>query len=165
MILLYVTPYLTCYIYVCKSSHLCKVISSVYFKKYVIEIMNVIKNLLLLLFILPEVFLCHLRSIAAHRDHIVLCLSHSPSVCLSGSHTFLVITLSYISQATHAFLGMLPFWLLIYLVSFTILGGASMHHYCGLHLRIYKTPTCEKFLSFKRPETCPVCTTRCSLWI
>ena len=30
------------------------------------------------------------------------------SVCLSGSHTFLVVTQSYVSQATHAFLGMLP---------------------------------------------------------
>ena len=48
--------------------------------------------------------LCRLRSIAAHRDHFVRCLS----VRLSGSHTFLVVTHSYVSQATHAFLGMLP---------------------------------------------------------
>ena len=45
-------------------------------------------------------FLCRLRSIATHRDHFV-----RPSVCLSvrlsHSHT-------YVSQATHAFLGMLP---------------------------------------------------------
>ena len=57
-----------------------------------------------------EEFLCRLRSIAAHRDHFVRRLSVClcPSVCLSGSHTFLVVTHSYVSQATHAFLGMLP---------------------------------------------------------
>ena len=55
--------------------------------------------------------LCRLRSIAAHKDHFVRRLSVRPSVyvsCLSGSHTFLVVTHSYISQATHAFHGMLP---------------------------------------------------------
>ena len=54
------------------------------------------------------IFLCHLQSIAAHTDHFVRCLSVRLSVCLSGSHTFLVVTHSYVSQATHAFLGMLP---------------------------------------------------------
>ena len=49
-------------------------------------------------------FLYRLRSIAAHRDHFVRRLS----VCLSGSHTFLVVSHSYVSQATHAFLGKLP---------------------------------------------------------
>ena len=49
-------------------------------------------------------FLCRLRSIAAHRDHFVQRLS----VCLSSSHTVLVVSHSYDSQATHAFLGMLP---------------------------------------------------------
>ena len=38
-----------------------------------------------------------------------ICLSIGPSVCLSGSHTFMVVMLffvthSYVSQATHAFL-------------------------------------------------------------
>ena len=51
--------------------------------------------------------LCRLRSIAAQRDHFVWCLS----VCLSVSHTFLVA--SYVSQATHAFFGMLPLCLII----------------------------------------------------
>ena len=37
-----------------------------------------------------------------------VCLSVRPSVCLSGSHSFLVVTHCYVSQATHAFLGMLP---------------------------------------------------------
>ena len=37
-----------------------------------------------------------------------VCLSVHLSVCLSGSHTFLVVTHSYVSQATHTFLGMLP---------------------------------------------------------
>ena len=50
-----------------------------------------------------EHFLCRLRSIAAHRDHFVR--------CLSGSHTFLVVTHSYVSQATHAFFRMLPLFL------------------------------------------------------
>ena len=51
-------------------------------------------------------FLCCLWSIVAHRDHFVRRLS----VCLSVRHTFkfLVVTHSYVSQATHAFLGMLP---------------------------------------------------------
>ena len=53
-------------------------------------------------------FLCRLRSIAAHRNHFVRHLSVCLSVCWSGSHTFLVVTHSYVSQATHAFLGMLP---------------------------------------------------------
>ena len=52
--------------------------------------------------------LCPLRSIAAHRDHFVRRLSVHACVCLSGSHTFLVVTHSYVSQATRAFLGMLP---------------------------------------------------------
>ena len=34
--------------------------------------------------------------------------SHCLSVSLSSSHTFLVVTHSYVSQATHAFLGLLP---------------------------------------------------------
>ena len=51
--------------------------------------------------------LCRLRSIAAHRAHFVRRLSACPSVCLSGSHTLLLVTHSYVSQATHAFLGML----------------------------------------------------------
>ena len=63
-------------------------------------------------------FLCHLQSIAAHRDHFVWRLSVRlsvrpsvrPSICLCGSHTFLVVTHSYryALQTTHAFLGMLP---------------------------------------------------------
>ena len=38
-------------------------------------------------------FLCRLRSIAAHRDHFVRRLSVCACVCLSGSHTFLIVTL------------------------------------------------------------------------
>ena len=52
-------------------------------------------------------FLCRLPSMATHRDHFVWHLSLCPCVCLSGSHTFFVVTQSYISQATHSFLGML----------------------------------------------------------
>ena len=55
--------------------------------------------------------MCRLRSIAAHRIGTTLsgvCLS----VCLlSGSHTFVVVMDSYVSQETHAFLGMLPLFL------------------------------------------------------
>ena len=55
-------------------------------------------------------FLCRLLSITANRDHFVRRLS----VCLSDSQTFLVVTHSYVSQATHAFLGMLPLcWFII----------------------------------------------------
>ena len=46
---------------------------------------------------------------AKHKRHIEITLSGvCPSVCLFGSQTFLVVTHSYVSQATHAFLGMLP---------------------------------------------------------
>ena len=33
-----------------------------------------------------------------------------------------------------------------------------------VNLRLYKTPTREKNLSFKRPESCPIYTRRCNLW-
>ena len=58
------------------------------------------------------VLLCCLRSIVTHRDHFVRRLS----VCLPGtciSHTFLVVRHSYVLQATHAFLGMLPLVLVV----------------------------------------------------
>ena len=68
-------------------------------------------------------FLCRLRSIAAHRDHFCPASVYL-SVCLSGNHTFLVVTHSYVSQVTHAFLGMLPlcciFYSFIYLVSIVL---------------------------------------------
>ena len=70
-------------------------------------------------------FLCRLPSIAVHRDHFVgICLSVNPSVCLSvflySSHTFLVVMHSYVSQATHAFLGMLPLFCRSYCCLFKI---------------------------------------------
>ena len=50
-------------------------------------------------------FLCRLWSIAAHRDHFVWRLSVRPSVhrsvCLSGSHTFLVVMHSYMFRRRH----------------------------------------------------------------
>ena len=64
---------------------------------------------------LEQSVLCRLRSIAAHRDHFVRRLSVCACVCLSDSHTFLIVTHSYVSQATHAFLGMLP--LCLFLIS------------------------------------------------
>ena len=69
--------------------------------------------------------LCHLRSIAAHRDHFVPRLSVRPIVCLyvclSRGHTFLVVTHSYVLQATDAFLGMLPLCLDLKVVLVTML--------------------------------------------
>ena len=59
-------------------------------------------------------FLCRLRSIAEHRDHFVrrlLCVFLS----VRYSHTFLLVMHSYVSQATHAFLGMLSLCLTIIL--------------------------------------------------
>ena len=55
---------------------------------------------------LHKLLLCCLQSIAAQREHFVQHLS----IYLSSSHTFLVVTHSFtcISQASHAFLGMLP---------------------------------------------------------
>ena len=61
-------------------------------------------------------FLCPLRSIATHRDHFVRRLS----VRLSGSHTFLVVTHSYVSQVTHALLGMLPLCFIVVFGKFNI---------------------------------------------
>ena len=59
---------------------------------------------------LSTIFLCRLRCIAALRDHFVRHLSVRPSVCvyvrLSSSHTFFVVTHSYVLQETPAFLGM-----------------------------------------------------------
>ena len=52
-------------------------------------------------------FLCRLRNKATHRDHFVRHLSVCLSVRLSHSH-------SYVSQATHAFLGMLPLFFIIW---------------------------------------------------
>ena len=58
--------------------------------------------------------LCCLWSIAAHRDHFVRHMSVHLCVCLSGSHTFLVVMHSFVTHATHAFLGMLPQFLILY---------------------------------------------------
>ena len=48
------------------------------------------------------------------------------------------------------------------MVSFKFQLRISFLFYVGL--RIFKTPTCEKSFSFKRPETCLVYTTWCILW-
>ena len=58
------------------------------------------------------VYCVALRSIAAHRDRFVQRLSVRPSVCPVVT-PFLVVTHSYVSQATHAFLRMLPLCLLL----------------------------------------------------
>ena len=46
----------------------------------------------------PTYILCRLRSIAARSNHFVRRLSVRPSFCLSGSHTVLVVTLSWLSS-------------------------------------------------------------------
>ena len=50
--------------------------------------------------------LCRLQSTAGHRDNFVRRLSVRPCVCplvcLSGSHTYLVVTHSFVLRATHA---------------------------------------------------------------
>ena len=55
---------------------------------------------------------------------------------LSGSHTFLEVTYSYVSQATHAFLGMLPLCfkkcleVTNYLVPlYLVLSGLNVHNW------------------------------------
>ena len=63
-----------------------------------------------------QFLLCCLRSIATHRDHFVRRLAVRLSVCPSVTlfcHTFQ----SYVSQATHAFLGMLSLFFTILLSS------------------------------------------------
>ena len=60
-----------------------------------------------LFYLVLFLILWRLRSIATHMDHFVRRLSVRLSVCPSVTlfcHTFQ----SYVSQATHAFLGMLP---------------------------------------------------------
>ena len=42
-----------------------------------------------------------------------VCPCYCLSVCVSDSHTFSVVAHSYVSQATHAFLGMLPLFVII----------------------------------------------------
>ena len=92
--------------------------------------------------------LCRLQSIAACRDHFVrrLSLLH-PSVCpsirvsvrLSGSHTFLLVTHSYISQVTDAFLGMLPLFALIKVLQ-TIAKLQSICHSSSVFFGTIKYP-------------------------
>ena len=76
-------------------------------------------------------FLCRLRSIATNMDHFVRRLSIRMSVRLSvrpsvrpsiyPSVTLLCHTFqSYVSQATHAFLGMLPLFLYLEIVDFQL---------------------------------------------
>ena len=104
---------------------------------------------------LPTQFLlCRLRSIAEYRDDFVRCLSVCPSVCvcLSGSHTFLVVTHSYVSQVTHAFLGMLPLcfvviWvLLLWHITFSL-----KQHFCKVLLSVDKAGLCISFAFWKIP--------------
>ena len=51
---------------------------------------------------MPPPFLCRLRSITAHRNHFVRRLSVRPTVCLSGSHTLVVILKRRIRRLKHS---------------------------------------------------------------
>ena len=46
-------------------------------------------------------------------QHLFVCPSVHPCVCLSDSLIFLVVTYHYVSQATNAFLRMLLFWFVV----------------------------------------------------
>ena len=85
--------------------------------------------------IVNNYFLCRLRSIAAHRDHFVWRLY----VCLSGSHTFLVVMHSYVSQETHAFLGKLPLFSSLF-CNFTYL--FTIHSSLGLNIQFEHEQDC-----------------------
>ena len=91
-------------------------------------------------------FLCRLRSIAAPRDLFVWRLS----VHLSGSHTFLVVTHSYVSQATHAFLGMLPLcWFSLHvLVTMQTLVNQHLAYSARLYLKTIKKKCLKLFLKY-----------------
>ena len=104
--------------------------------------------------------LCHLRSIAAHRDHLVRRLS----IRLSGSHTFLVVTHSYVSQATHAFLGMLPlFCLFVHLYAIQSLALTCIYsavfkfgwEYSNQTWTVSSSKTCLHFCSVFTDIICP----------
>ena len=56
------------------------------------------------------------------------------SVRLCGSHTFLVVTHSYVSHVTHAFLGMLP---LCFLFCFVYNFISTFNSYGGFFLQIW----------------------------
>ena len=96
----------------------------------------------------PLYLLCRLRSIAAHRDHFVQ--------RLSGSHTFLVDTHSYVSQATHAFLGMLPLCYLIF--TFTCITFVEIRftiscalYACAQRCHVHVVPVLLRFLQRLTP--------------
>ena len=64
-----------------------------------------------------------------------ICLSVGLSVCLSGSHTFLVGMHSYVSQATHVFLGMLPLCLDFYKLMSLYFMLLKLSHYNEVWIR------------------------------
>ena len=90
-------------------------------------------------------FLCRLRSIAAHRDHFVRRLS----VRLSVSHTFLVVTHSYVSQATYAFFGMLPLCLK-YFSEYNAAFKVEISRKSKAFLRVIERKTCKCEIFYKR---------------
>ena len=99
-------------------------------------------------------FLCRLRSIATHTDHFVRRLSVCPSVRLSVrlSHSQ-----SYVLQATHAFLGMLPLFL-----NTQLLCGWHRSHQIFRYCMIFKwsilchMPNMSSVDIYKRIGTSPV---------
>ena len=80
-------------------------------------------------------FLCRLRSIAAHLDNFVrglsVRLSICLSLCLSGSHTLLVVTHSYVSQANMHSSECCHYFLYIYCFN-TVLSDKHVYYVCFL---------------------------------
>ena len=75
-------------------------------------------------------------------------VSVCPSVCMSGSHTFLVVTHSYVSQATRAFLGMLPL-----LVCWMISRSMTLWHWlcqCGIYAKRFSDFVDAKGIVFSK---------------
>ena len=112
--------------------------------------------------------LCRMRSIAAHRDHFVRRLSVCACVCLSDSHTFLIVTHSYVthsyvSQATHAFLGMLPLCCLVNIrFCFTYW---NIYKYCTNSKETYKSCACFQHANTTKHSTWSgICILKASTW-
>ena len=61
-----------------------------------------------------------------------VCLSVRLSMRLSGSHTFLIFTHSYVSEATHAFLGMLPLFCILETKVKVMLSSCPLQGLCCL---------------------------------
>ena len=100
-------------------------------------------------------FLCCLQSIATHRDHFVCHPSVCPSICLYVCpsvtlfcHTFQ----SYVWQATHAFLGILPLFFIWKWLNFVIFMRTFLCVVFGIcRVKILNIIECFEFYSCFMP--------------